>query len=212
MKRGKGNGGRNSVSAKGSTTVVWNLQSQGMPNVSRLLKSDNVPHHVWQTAELGNLLTSSAGAEVDGVQGFTLNQIQGIASWLAVFDQYMIKEIEVWFTLSSAIANNSDNFRLATVVDYDDVNSATYNALLQYANVTDTGRLEGVYRRFRPHMAMSVQTTGTTTTSRNVPSSWVDSAQPAAYHFGTKFSLTATSNTVVLAARVRYHIMFRNPF
>lgn len=194
------------------TTVVWNVNSQGVPNVSRLLKTDNKPHHVWQTAELGNILTSSNGGEVDGVQAFTLAQIQGISSWLAVFDQYKIEEIEVWFTPSSSSNVNVDNFRLLTVVDYDDVSTINVNALLQYSNVTDTGRTEGVYRRFRPHVATQIATTGTTTLSKNELSGWIDSAQPAALHYGTKFALTATSTTVVLAVRVRFHIMFRNCF
>jgi hypothetical protein len=200
------------TSKKVSTTVVWNINSMGYPNVSRLLKTDNKPHHVWQTAELGNILTSSAGGEVDGVQSFTMNQIQGISSWLAVFDQYKIQEIEVWFTLSGSVNTNPDNFRWFTVVDYDDTSVVTVNALLQYSNVTDSGRNEGVYRRFRPHVATQIATTGSTTLSKNEPSGWIDSAQPAALHYGTKFALTATSTTVVLAARVRFHIMFRNCF
>jgi hypothetical protein len=208
----KGRGRDGVVDTRVARSVVWNLNSQGYPNVSRLLATDNRPHHVWQTAELGNILTSSSGGEVDGVQSFTMNQIQGISSWLAVFDQYKIAEIEVWFTPSSSSSGNIDNFRLLTVVDYDDTTAITVNALLQYSNVTDTGRTEGVYRRFVPHNATQIATTGSTTLSKNNVAGWIDSSQPAALHYGTKFALTATSTTVVLAIRVRFHIMFRNCF
>ncbi len=182
----------------------------GYPNVARLLASDNFVHNVWQTAELGNVLTSSAGAETDLARAFTINDIQGISSWLSVFDQYKIKEIELWITPSSSSQTVVDNFRLLTVIDYDDSVTPTFNGLLQYSNVTDSGRNEGVYRRWSPHVQVGQASAGSTVNSRNQVADWTDSATTSTTHYGVKISMTATTTTVVIAFRVRFHIQFRN--
>jgi len=182
------------------------------PNVGRLLRSDNVIHDVWQTAENGNILTSSAGAETDVGRLYNINMIQGISSWLSVFDQYKIKEIEVWITPSSSTQVVSDNFRWLTAIDYDDSSTPTFNGLLQYSNVTDSGRNEAVYRRFTPHIAVNMNVAGSSIAAKNQKSDWIDSSQPTANHYAIKVSMSSTSTTVVLAERVRFHIQFRNNF
>jgi hypothetical protein len=201
---------RGNVSGGGPTTRIWNTSAMAFPNAGRLLHSDNVPHNVWQTVEFGNLLTSSSGAEVDLAKTFRINDVQGIASWLAVFDQYKIQAIEVWITPSSSTQINVDNFRWLSVVDYDDNVTPSFNQLLQYSNVSDAGRTEGVYRRFRPHMATVVQSASGTVAGHNTPSGFIDSAYQAVEHYGVKISMSATSTSVVLAMRARYHLVFRN--
>jgi len=192
-------------------TKVWNMASQPYPASASSMRGDNVIHNVRQTAELGPFITSSSGAEVDGSQSFQIALVPGITSWLSVFDQYRIIMIEVWATLSCSSGQSLiDGFRWYTVVDYDDSNNITISAAQQYSNVTDSGRNEAVYRRFRPHMAMAVGAVGGTVNSGNIPSSWVDSARTDVNHFGVKYCLAATSTTVVLSQRVRFHLQFRN--
>jgi hypothetical protein len=176
-----------------------------------VMRGDNVVHRVRQTADLGNFITSSAGGEVDGSQSFQVSLIPGITSWLAVFDQYKIELIEIWATLSCSSGQALiDNFRWYSVVDYDDSNNITIAAAQQYSNCTDCGRNEAVFRRFRPHMSMAVGTVGGVQSSGNIPSTWVDSARTDVNHFGVKYAVGATSTTVVLAQRVRFHLAFRN--
>lgn len=194
------------------TTMVWNVLSQSYPNVGRLLRSDNVIHDVWQTADNGNFLTSSAGSETDIGRPYNIGQIQGISSWLAVFDQYRIKEIEVWITPSSSASSTVDNFRWLSVVDYDDASTPSFNGLLQYSNVTDAGRNEAVYRRFTPHITVTMNVAGSSVLAKNQTADWIDSAQPTATHFGIKVAMSSTATTVILAERVRFHLQFRNNF
>jgi len=166
---------------------------------------------VWQTAEYGNQTTSSSGAEVNGAMNFKMSDIQGIASWLAVFDQYQIREIEAWITCASGTNISVDNFRWLTVVDYDDSITPTFNGLLQYSNVTDAGRQEAVYRRFRPHVALGILVnSGSLASAAKKQSMFIDSANQTALHYGLKWSLSATATTAVLAVRVRFHLQFRN--
>jgi hypothetical protein len=175
------------------------------------MRGDNVIHNVRQTADLGPFLTSSAGAEVDGSQSFQVALIPGITSWLSVFDQYRIIMIEVWSTLSCSSGQNLiDGFRWASVVDYDDSNNITFSAAQQYSNIHDMGRNEASYRRFRPHQSMAVGTVGGVQASGNVVSQWNDSARTDVNHFGVKYALQATSTTVVLSQRLRFHLQFRN--
>lgn len=192
------------------TTVIWNTVYQHSPFGPRSSQFDNTVYWIQQTAELGNLLTSSAGGEVDGVQAFQLSQIQGISSYTGAFDQYWIKSIEVGIGLSSSTSTIVDNFRWLSCVDYDDINTVSFNGMLQYANVTDCNRNESVYHRFQPHIAASVNSGGSGLLAENCPSTWLDSAAPSVNHFGTKFVLSATSTTAILSMRVRFLIGFRN--
>jgi len=202
----------NVVDKRMPTTVVWNIVSQHIPNVTRNLASDNVVHDVWQTAEVGNLFTSSAGGETNFARGFTINDIQGISSWLAVYDQYKIAEVETWISPVSTTTSipPGDNFRWLSVVDYDDNVSPSFNALLQYSNVTDCGRYEAVYRRFAPHIVMSAGTSSSSVLGVNSSPKWIDSGQTGVLWYGFKLSMSATSTTVVLTMRLRFHLQFRN--
>jgi len=202
----------NVVNKNVPTTVVWNIVSQHMPNVTRNTASDNVIHDVWQTAEVGNLFTSSSGGETNFARGFTINDIQGVSSWLAVYDQYRIREVEIWLQPVSSTTSVPpvDNFRWLSVVDYDDNVSPSFNALLQYSNVTDSSRYEAVYRRFRPHVGLSVGTSSSSVVAANVPSVWIDSGQTGPIHYGFKCSMTSTSTTTVITMRLRFHLQFRN--
>jgi hypothetical protein len=191
-------------------TIIWNLNSEPNPFGPRSNQFDNTVYQIFQTAELGNQITSSAGAETDFAQYFNINLIPGISNYLACFDQYWIKQMEVAVTPSSSTAINVDNFRWLCAVDYDDANTPTFAALSQYSNVSDNGRTEGCYKVFVPHMAIGVSNNSSLSSSRNVPSSWIDSANTGVAHYGIKVSMNATTTTVVLAFRVRMLIAFRN--
>jgi len=215
QKKGRKTGRRQAAAgAAGSgspATRVWNITAQPYPSSSNVMRGDNVIHNVRQTADLGPFITSSAGGEVDGSQSFQIALVPGITSWLSVFDQYRIIQIEVWATLQCSSGQSLiDGFRWFSVVDYDDANNITASAAQQYSNCTDCGRNESVYRRFRPHMSIAVGAVGGTVNSGNALSTWVDSARTDVNHFGVKYALQATSTTVVLSQRVRFHLQFRN--
>jgi len=195
---------------KQAATMIWNVASQQNPFGPRSNQFDNSVYNTFQTAELGNQLTSSSGGETDYAQYFTLNQIQGISSYTSTFDQYWIKQIECEVTPSSSTAINVDNFRWLCVVDYDDAATPTFNGLLQYSNVSDLSRVEGCMKRFVPHVAISISNNSSSSGARNEPSGWIDSASPDRAHYGVKVSMSATSTTVVLALRVRFLVAFRN--
>jgi len=192
-------------------TKVWNIASQPYPASINAMNGDNVVHNVRQWADLGPFITSSAGGEVDGSQSFQVSLIPGITSWLAVFDQYRIERIEVWATLQCSSGQSIiDGFRWGTVVDYDDSNNVTFSGMQQYSNMTDSGRNEAVYRNFKPHQTMVVAAVGGQVSSGNIPAGWIDSARTDVNHYGIKYALQATSTTVVLSQRVRFHLQFRN--
>jgi hypothetical protein len=176
------------------------------------LNSDNVIYNVWQTVELGTQTTSSSGADVPGNNVLSIASVPGISSWLAVFDQYKIAELEAWLTLSCSSGQGIvDNFRFYNVVDYDDGNNITAIQAQQYSNCVDAGRNEAVYRRWRPHCQAGILNNSSGIAgSMNIPSPFIDSARTDIPHFGLKWVLTATSTTVVMALRYRVHLQFRN--
>jgi len=193
------------------TTIVWNLASQPYPAAHKLMSEDNVIHNIRQFADLGPFITSSAGGEVDGSQSFQIALIPGISSWLSCFDQYRIIEVEVYATLQCSSGQAIiDGFRWGTIVDYDDSNNVSFSAMQQNSNMTDCGRNESVYRKFRPHQSIGVGTVSGVQPSGNQVSGWNDSARTDVNHFGIKYALQATSTTVVLSQRLVFHLQFRN--
>jgi len=197
-------------------TKVWQMASQPLPAQILNAARDNQVYTVRQTVEFGPLLTSSAGAETNVVTSFVLSQLTGVASWTAVFDQYRIDEIEMWLTPTTNTTGNAagfDQYRLYNVIDYDDDASTTISALVQYQNVCDVGRFEGVYRKWRPHIQGSLNNASNALVgSQNIASTWIDCAQPSIKHYGVKSAQTATSTTVVLSMRARFKVSFRNVF
>jgi hypothetical protein len=197
-------------------TQVWNMGSQSLPAQRANAYTDNRPYIVKQFVEFGPVSTSSAGGEVDFGIAFNLGQLTQASSWTSVFDQYRIKEIELWMTPTTSTAtvgnSNFDSYRVYSVIDYDDDSSTAASSLLQYENVCDTGRNEGVYRKWRPHMASQLATSGGVALAQNIPSTWINSSQTTVKHYGFKCAQLSTSTSTVIQLRARFTVEFRNVF
>jgi len=168
-----------------------------------------------QTIELGTVATSSSGADVFFAQGVTLASLPQVASFTAVFDQYKIRQIEIWVTPSyNFAAGMNPNSVYLTVIDYDD--SATPSAigtLLQYSNCIEVSATTGVYRRWVPHVGvMLAQPTSSVQGNANKVAPWIDSSTTGVIHNGFKMAVKASSVTSIYNARLRLTIQFRNVF
>jgi hypothetical protein len=194
-------------------TKVWNELSQHQPAQSPAMSRDNTIFRVWQIVELGPLLTSSNVVPSSTGLSFTINQMPQAATWLSAFDQYKIEFLELWITTTSSVSLQPDASRWYSVIDYDDDGTSITEAQIQqYGNVTDCNRSENVYRKFRPHIALSVNATGGAALARNAPSDWIDSAANSVKHFGLKLFMQVNVNALTLNLRGRYHVAFRNVF
>jgi hypothetical protein len=157
-------------------------------------------------------LSSSGGGAVSTGIAFNVSQVPGVSSLTAVFDQYKIDAIEAWIQPTQATTTASpDGWRWYNVIDYDDDSTSTSeSAIQQYANVADCARTEACYRKWVPHIAVGANSGGSSVLALNEPAGWLNSANTGVKHFGIKVVMQATAISVVLTARFRFHLSFRN--
>jgi len=194
-------------------TQIWNCLAEHDPRFGANNGKDNKIYNVSQTSVARGVLITSAGLVTGLGQNFQVNGLAEAAQYLAVFDQYRIMQIEVWFK-PQAVATPVPTGTLYTVVDYDDANnpnSIGENGMNSFQNVTVTNMNEGVYRRFRPHQALLSFQAGVSSGFMNTVSQWNDSAYPTIQHYGFKALASTTSVAVTYDLTIRYWVQFRNP-
>jgi hypothetical protein len=207
-KSGKRSGKGQSGSRETNSLVskVWSVNAMAEPSAGTRL--DNIPFNLYQTSDKGVLLTTSSGAEVDASLSFQFADFGNASAMSGMFDQYRIREVEVWVTptYQDYLGGNSAA-RYAVVVDYDNVNTVSFATAQEYTNCSVAPATTGVYMKFRPHVGMTV---GSNSSAANVVSPWIDTAVPSVTHYGIKFSAPATNVTYTLGVRYRAHIQLRN--
>lgn len=195
------------------STRTWSVLSQATPAMTRVQRMDNRTFEFCQLVDLGSVLTSSAGAATFYGTAFNAAQLIQISSIQALFDQYKIKELEVWITpvLSAATTVTS---LLYSAVDYDSsATPSSINQITQYQNVMETNATNGHYRRWRPHVGMAVGIPNTSVQGMgNVVAPWIDSLTTGVNHNGLVIAMAASATTVTLNLRVRYTVQVRNVF
>jgi len=184
-----------------------------MPAFNNTLKRDNIVHNFIQTIDLGAVLTTNNAATTFFAKNFSFSDIQQVASFQALFDQYRISEVELWIqpvNNSATVATSGPTWY--SVVDYDDSATPTSLASLQqYTNVITTPLNNGHYVRFKPHVAEALYG-GAFTAFGNIHAPWIDSASPGVQHYGFKMGVNVTPTVVTFNMVMRYHFQCRNTF
>jgi len=195
-------------------TQLWNVLAEHEPRFGVTNSRDNKIYNVVQTSVARGIYSTS----ITGASGFAQNfQGVGVANfpqYAAVFDQFRIRQIEVWFLPQPGAFSNVTG-TLYTVIDYDDSQTPTTEVQMNsYENVTVSGLAEGVYRRFRPHNTPIVFDSLSTPVSRpaiNVVSEWLNAAYGNIPHYGFKALSSITGSIVNYDIKIRYWMQFRNP-
>jgi len=208
-------GSRTSLNMR-PTTLNWNVVAQAEPGMRNVTKRDNRVYTVHQTSGLGVVVTSGNSLPTFYTRAFSTSDILQFASFAALFDQYKIEAVEVWFTpYGAATASGyANNVHIYTVVDYDDANAPTSVGAMQvYQNCVETRCTEGHYIKFRPHIATAAYG-GAFTQFKNEPASWMDSASTSTQHYGVKLGIDATAsvNDLRIDGVCRLTVSFRNVF
>jgi len=205
--------GGSSLTARGSTTRTWNVAMNPMPAFNNTLKRDNMVHNFIQTIDLGQILTTNNAVPTFFARNFSFNDLQQVASFQALFDQYRITEVELWaqpINNSATVATSGPTWY--SVVDYDDsATPSSLAALQQYTNVITTPLNNGHYVRFKPHVAEALYG-GAFTAFGNITAPWIDSASPGVQHYGFKMGVNVTPPTVNFNMVIRLHFQCRNTF
>jgi len=181
------------------------------PFFPRPMSNESI-YRFTQMVSVATIASSTSVTTFSG-QAFTASIVDQISSLTAVFDQYRIDEIEVWFWPRVGASNEGatvDQGLFASVVDYDDAATlSSFSAALDYSNVVVTNGRDGHYRRFKPHCAVAAYS-GAFSSFANVASPWIDAASTGVQHYGVKSVWTATDAVYSQSVQARYHMSWRN--
>jgi hypothetical protein len=165
---------------------------------------------VVDTFTVSSFFTTSTATNAYAAVAFTLSSFSMNSSYVALFDQYRIEQLEVW--LEPFAAQGSTAFaELITAVDLDDANVPANLSLGDKQGALVGYGAAGRYHRWRPHVAVA-EYSGTFTSYGNVPATWIDSASTTVQHYGFKIAAFPTPlQTVTYGLTVRAVIGFRSP-
>jgi len=193
------------------TAEIVRLFSNDFPFFPTHVANENT-YKLSQFVNVGTI-TSNVATAVFAAFAFVASAIDQISSLTAVFDQYRIDELEVWFwpKIAPGTGTITDPGLFATAVDYDDATAlSTYNQALDYQNVLVSDGRQGHYHRFKPHAAIAAYS-GAFTSFANQASPWIDAASTGVQHYGVKGAWTSTDTTgYTYAVQARFHMSFRN--
>jgi len=207
MKGNKKNGKGKSNKKGGEMGKVYTI-SNPPPALMNYI-AGNKPYRFTQQVAEGNLFTSSTTIPTFSATYFVFSFLTDSGSYAAVFDQYIIDELEYWIEPLSA-ANAGAGGYLYSVIDYDDAsNLGTVAAAADYSNTMVSASTEGHYRRFKPHIAVASYS-GTFTSFTNEQSQWIDMASQNVQHYGIKTACTTTTAATIYTIRLRVHFRLRN--
>lgn len=178
-------------------------------DLPRQRDSENRTFSMVQTVVNTAFITSSVALNTYNVKQFQFNDIDQYSSLALVFDQYRIAAIEVYLTESGANANLSNDGKLTSVIDFDDVTVLTGTQAYDYSNAVTTSGASGHYRHFIPHVAVAAYS-GAFTSFANQPAPWIDTSSPGVAHYGLKTMITPTSTVKTIDLVYRLHVQLRS--
>jgi len=185
----------------------WSILSGSVPATKIFRMINNKPYTIVQSVLFGTVLSPSATVPTFGAVGFTLNQIDQVSTLIALFDQYKIAFVEVWFTPQNT---GSQGTEYSTVLDFDDSNNlASYAAANDYQNCVTTTLNDGQYRCLVPHVAVAAYS-GAFTSFANETAPWIDCSSSAVVHYGIKLAAVVATAATTVISRARFHVRFRN--
>jgi len=164
---------------------------------------------------LANPIVGSSAGNVTGGYSFNLNNLNQVASFQALFDQYRILAVD--FTIrprcnAFVATGTSSPPPLYLVIDYDNATAlASAAAATEFSTCAIVEVYQSARRVFRPRLAVATYQSGGFTGYSN-QTSWIDTAYPAVEHYGIKWFLPActASFTPEWDVDVKLHLEFRN--
>lgn len=139
-----------------------------------------------------------------------LSNFGDAASLTAIFDQYMIDDVEMWLFPVLSAGASTVNGRLITVIDIDDgTNLTTMDQADQYSSSVTSELGQGHYRHFCPHIALSAYN-GAFGAFANKSKQWIDAASTTVQHYGVKVAADVNANVQTFDLKIRARLRFRS--
>lgn len=198
--------------SKRISTVSKIFDASGVvPGMSRKFP-DNGIFRFQQSFETAAAVAPSTLVATFTATNFQFSSLDDAASLSAVFDQYRIECVEIWYipriTETTTIGNTG---LFTTVVDYDDSNVLTTLAsALAFENQQTSRGVTGHYRKFIPHVAVALYA-GAFTSFGNTEAPWIDMSSPSVQHYGVKTAWSVTDSALYVFDTVtRLTVAVRN--
>jgi hypothetical protein len=195
----------------GETSIAFGLSTK-VPGIARHISGKQMIR-VQATLQDPDAYNTSTTVPTYYAQYFTLGQLANATAYTALFDEYMIEEVEVWAypNAVSTLAASTQRGQWSTAVDYDDANTpSTVSTVSDKQNSLTTSIDECHYHKFKPRFA--VGTYSGTFASFASQTGWVDCASPNVQHYGFKSAVSATAGGIqFVSIVVRMTIAFRSP-
>lgn len=173
-----------------------------------------------QTIAPVSINPSTAGPTF-GHFSFALSDLDQVASFSAIFDQYKFVEVEILFvpaqtvnTIQTVAANSTNPF-LYVVVDRDDAtNLASTAAAREYDNCQIINCTSGLKVRLRPNYTRAIYAAGVFSGYEICDPIWLDMANTGIPHFGVKYACDgingSSTQQIGWSTIIHYKIAFRN--
>jgi hypothetical protein len=144
------------------------------------------------------VLTAQAGVVTTSQPFFTLNALDQVASFQALFNEWRIDALRVKIVPQNnaigLVTNTTTSLvELYNVIDYNDSTAlASVAAAREYENCMVLAPGESGERVFQPRAATAMYQ-GAFTAYGNVGGAWVDIAYPGTIHYGMKIIIPAAT-------------------
>jgi hypothetical protein len=162
-----------------------------------------------QMIDYGLFFSTSNTANIYQAFQFSLAAFSGYGAYVALFDQYMIEQLELW--LEPTTQNAADYSDVATCIDLDDATVPTsFGQVADHQGAMVGLGASGRYVKWRPHVAVATYS-GAFTSYGNVPSMWIDSGSPSVQHYGWKCAMLSPGVVINYQVTVRAVVCFRAP-
>lgn len=155
-------------------------------------------HRFKQHAPTVTIAYPGAGVSQQLAYSYTLNDLDQVTTFTALFDQYRIRKIQVTFRPAYNMAMlQTSPFSGATtynyhVIDQDDATALTDAQLRQYDTCQVHTNVQQFTRTFTPRIASAAYSGAFSSFANLSSNTWIDVASPSVQYYGTKFNQEAS--------------------
>lgn len=194
---------------KGGDGKSWNISAQAPPKLA-IPKSMNLYEiTLVQEVHLGTVLTTSAAVATFSASYFTPSSLGNYSNLSAVFDQYKVEQLELWYT-PEVFGSNAVSSFYTSVIDLDDEAVMTaYTQAGEYGSAVETLIADGQYRKWVPHIAVATYS-GAFTSYKNERAGWIDAGSPNVRHYGSKLAAQTAATTIEITGNLRVVMSWRS--
>lgn len=183
--------------------------NEGVPRIAHHL---NPLKNYLFSGMLPVVITVSPISGATSNYSWSISQLDGISSYTSLYDQYCVRQIEVWFIPGETETTtlNKSPIQLYVCYDPDGSNTTTVADLRQYDDLVVSSATSGQYVSFKPSVALATYGGAFTKYSFEMDQ-WCDVANTDILQYGLTmgYDIPNSANDFQHAMNVRLWVEFR---